>query len=335
MKIILAKAENQKIWNDFVAASSYGSFLQSWEWGEFQESLGHQIFRLMILDKNQILGVVLLIKQPLFFGRFYLYAPFGPVLNIRNLKFQIGQMLMATIKKIAKKEKAVFLRFEPKDSSDEKMPQDFIQTLDIQPSRTQILDLKKSPEELLAQMHPKTRYNIQLSSRRGVKVRESQDSKEAKIFYKLAQETGERNQFKIYPFDYYQKMVKILGQADLLKIFSAEYDQKTIAAILVIYFGKTAVYTHGASSSDDRNLMAPHLLQWKAILESMKRNCESYDFWGVAPPGDEQHPWAGISRFKRGFSGNDIKYMGCYDLPYRKIFYKTYQSLRKVRRTAQ
>jgi len=79
--------------------------------------------------------------------------------------------------------------------------------------------------------------------------------------------------------------------------------------------------------------MASHLLQWKAILESMKRDCEFYDFWGVSPADEEDHPWAGISRFKRGFSGTEVKYMGCYDLPYQKIFYKTYQSLRKVRRT--
>ena len=333
MKIILANSENKKRWNDFVAASPYGSFLQSWEWGEFQKSQDRKIFRLMILDKNQILGVVLLIKHPLFLGRSYLYAPFGPVLNIRNLKFQVGNLLLKTIKKIAKKEKAVFLRFEPRDNRDEKLSNEFIRTQDIQPSRTQILDLRQSPDELLAQMHPKTRYNIQLSARRGVKVRESQDSKDAKIFYKLAKETGERNQFKIYPFDYYKNMVKILGQADMLKIFIAEYGQKSIAAIIVIFSGINAVYTHGASSDSDRNLMASHLLQWKAILESMKRDCEFYDFWGVSPADEEDHPWAGISRFKRGFSGTEVKYMGCYDLPYQKIFYKTYQSLRKVRRT--
>ena len=333
MKIILAKDENKKSWNDFVAASPYGSFLQSWEWGEFQASQDRKIYRLMILDKNQILGLVLLIKHPLFLGRSYLYAPFGPVLNIRNLKFQVGILLLKTIKKIAKKEKAVFLRFEPRDNRDEKLPNEFTRTQDIQPSRTQILDLRQSPEELLAKMHPKTRYNIQLASRRGVKVRESQNSKDAKIFYNLAKETGERNQFKIYPYDYYQQMVRILGQADMLKIFIADYDKKSIAAILVIYFGKTAVYAHGASSDSDRNTMAPYLLQWKAILESMKRNCDFYDFWGVSPSDEENHPWAGISRFKRGFSGSEIKYMGCYDLPYQKIFYKIYQSLRKARRT--
>jgi lipid II:glycine glycyltransferase (peptidoglycan interpeptide bridge formation enzyme) len=55
------------------------------------------------------------------------------------------------------------------------------------------------------------------------------------------------------------------------------------------------------------------LLVWGAIKLGKKMNCLRLDFEGIA---DERFPmtkkWEGFSRFKRGFGGNEVKYIGSF-----------------------
>ena len=50
---------NEKVgknkWNEFVI-NNKGSFLQSFEWGEFQNALGERTFRFLIRENNLILA---------------------------------------------------------------------------------------------------------------------------------------------------------------------------------------------------------------------------------------------------------------------------------------
>ncbi len=334
MQIIKAKANDKNKWNNFVKKSEYGSFLQSWEWGEFQKSLGHQIWRLIIEDREKILGVALIIKHDLPRGYSYLYCPRGPVLGIQNWDLQIGQKLATEISEIAQAEKAIFLRLEPKStlSSGLKIPSQFKSAGQVQPKETLILNLEESEKKLLAQMHHKTRYNIRLAKKRGVQVRISNgDNKDIEIFCQLLSETAKRNKIKIFPKEHYLKLLKILGQAGMVKLFIAEYEKKPIAAIIVSFFGPEAVYLHGASQLQFRNLMAPHLLQWETIITAKKAGCRQYDFWGIAPANQPRHKWAGITRFKKGFSGQEQNYLGCLDLVYLPLWYPLYKIASQIK----
>ena len=200
MKIQIQE-KNQIKWNEFVADSELGSFLQSWAWGEFQKSLGNKIWRISISDKNRVIGVALLVKQDLPTSKSYLYCPRGPVFSIRNWQIKLGQDLLTEIKKIAEKENAIFLRLEPKETAKTglKIPSFFKRAGEIQPKNTWLLDLNQTEEEILTQMHHKTRYNIKIALKRGVKIKTSKDPKDIEIFYKILQETARRNKIKIFP----------------------------------------------------------------------------------------------------------------------------------------
>jgi lipid II:glycine glycyltransferase (peptidoglycan interpeptide bridge formation enzyme) len=102
-----------------------------------------------------------------------------------------------------------------------------------------------------------------------------------------------------------------------------------LAAILVNSFGQTATYVHGASDNRYRELMAPHLLQFRAIDAAQKSGLRYYDFWGIHP--DPNHAWAGFTRFKRGFSGNEVEYIGTLELPTRPLLYKLYRLISRLR----
>jgi len=104
----------------------------------------------------------------------------------------------------------------------------------------------------------------------------------------------------------------------------------------MMFFGNTVTYLHGVSGNEDRNVMAPYLLHWQIIREVKKMGYDSYDFWGIAPPqAGEDHPWAGITRFKKGFGGRAISYMGAFDLVFNPLWYGAYKIAKIIRGIAK
>ena len=53
MEIKLAPAKDKIAWNDCVLKSRLGNFLQSWQWGNFQEALGNKVFRIKIVEEGK------------------------------------------------------------------------------------------------------------------------------------------------------------------------------------------------------------------------------------------------------------------------------------------
>ena len=138
--ISLANDSDKIKWNKFVAQNLLGSFLQSWQWGDFQESLGNKVFRLKITHQNKIIGVAQIIKHKLPRNLSWLYCPRGPVLGVQNWNLKVGQELFKKITQIAKFENAIFLRTEPKQikSSNLKIPQELKNSYNLQPATTSI-----------------------------------------------------------------------------------------------------------------------------------------------------------------------------------------------------
>jgi len=238
--------------------------------------------------------------------------------------------LFDAIKKEAKKLGVIFLRFEPRSqvTNDKRQtPNDkfqILKTIDVQPSKSIILDLEKSEEEILGAMHPKTRYNIKLAEKKGVKIVKVGIDRFDE-FWNLMDQTVERDGFRLHDADYYRKMLSQGGS--LLSLYFAEQNGKVLAANIIAKFGDMATYVHGASSNQDRNLMAPYLLQWEIMREAKKAGFKSYDLYGI-----DEEKWPGVTRFKLGFGGEEIIYPGTFDLVFNQIKYKIYKTLRAVRR---
>ncbi len=273
------------------------SFLQSKEWVGFQEALGRKVWQM---------NGVNVIKYNLPMGKSYLYSP------------RCRGDFLKKIREIAKEENSIFFKIEPLRQAQGKP---FRKSTDIQPRKTLILDITKPEEELLKQMHHKTRYNIRLAKRKGVKIRiMNYESGIINRFWDLIQQTTKRDGFKPHPKEYYEKMLKVPG----IELFVAEYQNKIIAANIVVFYKKIAIYLHGASDYKHRNLMAPHLLQWQQILEAKKQGCIEYDFWGI-----NEKKWPGVTRFKKGFNGREVTYPGAFDLVFQPMWYKIYKLAKK------
>ena len=330
---------DKKQLNDFAGDREHAQFLQSWQWGEFQKEVSGIIWRIGVVeDGGQLVASAKLVKKQLPMGRSYFYCGRGPIINFQFsiFNFQLNQeeknkkqkeilnFLFGEIEKIAKQEGTMFLRFEPKfkiQNSKFKI----IQTIDVQPSKTLLLDLTKSEEELLKNMRPKTRYNIRLAEKKGVKIVEA-GANRFEEFWQLLTFTGDRDEFNLHGRSYYQAMLKLDG--DFIKLWFAEYQCKPLAGNLVVFFGDTATYIHGGSSNESRELMAPYALQWHNIKLAKQLGYKYYDFHGV-----DEVKWPGVTRFKMGFGGQVINYPGTFDLVYDAGWYNIYKMVRKVRRT--
>lgn len=307
-------------WNE-EALRLGGGFLQSWEWGTFQEKAGAEIARWRGEH-----ALTLLVKRSLPFGRSYWYSPRGP----------LGAQAVEKLVAAGATAGADFLRLEPAE-----VPAGAKKTNDVQPGQTLIVDLRQETESILAAMHEKWRYNIRLAERKGVKVfmAGSHDPIALEIFWQLMSETTERDGFRAHDKEYYRLMLETLSgdpatdgkKRPVARLLFAEHDGKVLAANLMLYFGTTAIYLHGASSRSRREVMAPQALHWQAIQDAKFWGYTDYDFWGVAPEGAEDHAWAGITRFKRGFGGRYVSYPGTYDLPLDRFWYTVYAFARRFR----
>jgi lipid II:glycine glycyltransferase (peptidoglycan interpeptide bridge formation enzyme) len=328
--------QDKNLWNNFVGSQRRSQFLQSWEWGEFQKSIGRSIWRFGIERNGKLAAVCLLVKHDLPMGKSYFYSPRGPVVDQAYGVKEYEELLEKLINKItelANDNNAIFLRIEPpieKPSEINLAKLGFVAGQTIQPPDTVILNLKKPEDELLSEMHQKTRYNIRLSQKKEVKIIISNE-KDFDTFYELIKETSKREKIVCFPKKYYQKMIKAFREENKIKIFSGHCQGKILVSNLIIFFGDMATYNHGGSSNDFRNLMSPHLVQWESILEAKKLGFDYYDLRGIAPTDEPNHKWAGITRFKKGFGGEIIHYIGAYDLIFSSFWYQMYSLAKKIK----
>jgi len=324
-----------KSWDYFVLQHPDATLLQSWQWGEFQKSLGHKIWRLAVSDQGQTIAQLLVIKLPLRFGWNILYAPRALLLNKHlpaHQQHQAMKLIIEKIHKLAQPEKIILFRTDPPLSPDDATSLSIYKSLGFvlspkstQPKTNLWLDISSRTINLLMQMKQKTRYNIRLAEKKGITVRETAQSSDIAIFNQLMHETALRDHFTPHPDNYYHQQLAILGAQNMLSLFIAYDQQIPLAAALVSWFGPTASYLHGASSNQNREKQAPYLLHWEIIKAAKKRDCTIYDFGGINLAN--QSDWAGITRFKLGFGGNPVSYVGNLELPLHKPWFKLYQLL--------
>lgn len=345
MKVVYFEKKDKEKWNDFIIDNSEdGGLLQSFEWGDFQKRLGKRVWRIGLIDeKNELVACCLAFKDDLALGQKTIEVYRGPIMlkNAKDKKQAILKELIDEVKKIAKEERAIVARIDfgiTKNSSlqitDYELSRLGLQRArrDIQPRSTMVIDLDIPESSILSNMKSKHRYNVNLAIRKKVDVFVG-TKKDFEVFWLLLKTTSRRDGFAIHKKGYYEKLFSDLGGNT--KLYLAKYGNRIIACSLIGCFGKTCIYMHGASDNEFRNVMAPYLLQWRAIADAKNNGFKFYDFGGVESVGEKsssQKGWGGITRFKIGFSprNNIIEFIGLYEVPVNKIKYSIYKHIRSA-----
>ena len=87
-------------------------------------------------------------------------------------------------------------------------------------------------------MKEKWRYNVRLAARKGVSIRRGEGPTDLESFYRLYQQTSERDRFFIHSKDHYHAIMRLYGEGDRAALLLAEYEGEAIAALIVIRFGQ-------------------------------------------------------------------------------------------------
>jgi len=316
------------------------SFLQTTEWLEFQKEAGHRVWR---FDDGKIRANIIKLGLPM--GKSMLYIPHGPEIQFEDigggLKNELSNFIKY-LKDLAKEEKAIFVKVEPlSDIVIELMYRRGFRraSKQIQPYKTVVLDLNLPEEHLLGKMHQKTRYNINLSGKRGLVLEESTDTD---AFWRLLKQTAKEDQFTTHSKEYYEKLLGFFsakggkdGKDLQTKLFFVKYGNKFIGAAIIMIYHNTAYYLHGAMDREYKSLMAPYFMHWEIIRSLKASGLKYYDFWGI-----DAKKWPGVTRFKLGWLGSPrhdegdgglVEYPGSFDLPVSRFWYLAYSFIRKLK----
>jgi lipid II:glycine glycyltransferase (peptidoglycan interpeptide bridge formation enzyme) len=207
-----------------------------------------------------------------------------------------------------------------------------VKTKNIQPGKTLVVDLVFEEEALLAGMHPKTRYNIRLAQKHGVRVEKDLVVTPGHGLYfqeavELIVATAVRQGYKGHSKKYYESLVDFFAKKNqpvggvALSVYKALYQNRLLASAIMLDFGSTRTYLFGGSSEEDKQVMAPYALHWQAMLDGKAAGLKFYDFWGLETASGKTQ---GFARFKQGFGGKAVDYTGAYDARFSKAGYAAY-----------
>ena len=329
-------------WDAFVANHPHGSILQTTNWARLKNRFGWTSHRVWMRKEGKLVAGAQILYRSAAIGLVKMaYIPHGPLVDWDDEE-QVT-ILLNQIDQSVYERGAGILKMEPQLWQSEAMMDKWAticqkynllpDTDTIQPPNTVLVDLRPSPDDILAQMKQKTRYNIRLAAKKGVTVRQG-GLKDIPTFNRLMRQTGERDQFGVHTPMYYHAAFEIFEPAGQVALFLAEYEERPLAGVMVFVLGETAAYLYGASSNEERQRMPTYAVQWAAMAWAKAQGCHWYDLWGVpdAPETEleanfaERHDglW-GVYRFKRGFGGQIQRTIGATDRVYNKLVYKLYK----------
>ena len=316
--------------------------LQSWAWGDFKAANGARVERVGVFQNGRLEKVWQVFFHPLplpSLDREIGYFPRSQELSREEI---------AMLQSLGKDHQALAVLIEPEIvqrrwpnqrghllAPQEEKPGFVAADLGLLPAHRPLfpkytfwLDLTQSEDQLLANMHSKTRYNIRLAERKGVTVREDNSPSALEIFLDLLFETTQRQRFYLHNRRYFRRMWQILAPSGMAHLFLAEYQKQPLAAWIIFGYKERLFYPYGASSTQHREVMASNLLCWRVIQYGRQHHYRQFDLWGS--PGPEvavNDPWYGFHRFKLGYGPELVEFVGSWDLVLRPQEYRLYNWL--------
>lgn len=340
----LALIHDKGLWDDFITAQHEHSFLHAWAWGVLNESEGDRIWRFGAYEGATLVAVALLISVRARRGNFF-FIPQGPIIKDSHRGEKdiqhILQVFLDEFKRIGKKENVNFIRISPLLERINAHKDIFkalgfrVAPIHMHAEVTWTLRLDNGYEELLMDMRKTTRNLIRRAERDGVEIISGTSKEYIDEFFKLYSETSNRHNFVPFSYDYIRHEISAFAQEGDAKVYLAKWEGKTLSSAVVIFYGHSAFYHHGANSSEHQKIPAAYLLQWRAIQEAKNRGKQNYNFWGIAEDEENtSHPWHGLTFFKKGFGGQRTEYVHAQDIPLNKKYWINYaiDSIRRMRR---
>lgn len=351
-------------WNEQIARLPGAHFLQTWQWAQVKAQGGWRAHFLAWDEQGlhawqgskppalslPLRAAALVLQKPVPVGGLgarlcLLYAPKGPLLAWEDTSLR--RRVLDDLQAFARRLGGIFLKMDPDvpvwtgglPGSGQEQAIETGQTLQrelsargwrfsseqIQFRNTVLLPVHLPEADLLAHMKQKTRYNLRLAQKKGVKVRLATPA-DWPLLYRMYAETARRDGFLLREEAYYRLVWSQFerGEAPLAQALLAEAEGEALAAVYLFAFAKRAYYVYGMSRDAQREKMPNYLLQWEAMRWARAQGCEVYDLWGAPDTFDEQDRLWGVYRFKEGLGGETACTLGAWDYVPNSLWYGLY-----------
>lgn len=339
-------------WDELIAGLPGAHILQTAEWGQFKARYGWQPIACVWRAAGAPRAAALVLRRAIRGGLGVLYVPRGPLLDWADAALR--EQVLDDLQKLARRPGTIMIKIDPDlptgwgvpgaedDRSDptgeaslaELRRRGWLFSSDqIQFRNTVTVDLSGDEALWLARMKQKTRYNIRLAERKGVRVRSARPD-ELPLLYHMYAETSVRDGFVIRPESYYVSLWQSFAERGLVDPLLAEVLDETgstppepVAGLILFHFAGRAWYLHGMSRSLHRERMPTYLLQWEAMRRAKAAGATLYDLWGAPDAFIEQDSMWGVFRFKEGLGGQVVRTVGAWDFSAHPWLYTAYTRL--------
>ena len=310
---------NETEWKQILEAYSEANFLQSPAYGQMNEILGCKV----VTDDFGGKGWALMVVRDAKRGR-YLEIPCGPLCDYTD-EANV-QEIFAKIAETGRREKCVFVRVRPQLRAEEANLALLrrlglkVAPMHLAAEHTVMLDLTRSEDELLADMRRQTRYEVRRAEKLGLYVTKGDSEADFKEFHAVQVATARRQGF-VPPSEkvLMAEREAFRGNIWIYKVLTPE--RAPVAYGLIIRGGREGDYYEAASTDLNRKLPGAYALLWKVIQDLKKAGVERFNLWGIAPPRQPDHRYAGVTTFKTGFGGEVVEFVPAHDLVLSRMGY--------------
>lgn len=332
----IVDAKSRLDWDKFVTDHEEANFLQSWDFYEFHKSRGNEVVRRIALDKNEKIvaayaGVVEDAKR----GR-HLAIAGGPILDWG--KKALVKEIFQDIKEQTKAHKCVFARVRPQLERSEKAFRIFKENgLKKAPTflsveYAAVLDLNKTEEEIMKNMHRRIRYAVNNARNKHFTIEKSRDPRDIHEFYEIEKQTAKRQEFVAFSEDFLTKQFAAFAKNNEAVLYTAKYEGQILAQNFMIFYGNEASYHYAVSTELGTKMSGSPILHIEAMRDARRRGIKRYNLWGIVGEDEKKHRFYGVSFFKRGFGGDELKYLPAHDLVINPLKYQKTKLIETVRK---
>lgn len=305
------------------------TFVQSYTWSTLQEEMGNEVVRFGLYNNESLVGIALGVIIDAKRGK-YIHFRHGPLLDFS--KKESLEYFINFIKSYAKEKNLWFVRLSPlieKGSREEKMVHSLDQVRNIPINEVEGMDawiMKlnfENEDDLFNSIKKKTRYEIRKATKE-CEVVISKDPRLVDTFYEIEMDTVKRNNWKAFSKKFTKREFELFNEDGNADIILVKYQDKYISGGIFIHYGSQSHYHYGASLTEFRHIPAGYLTLWEAIKLSYQKGFSTFNFWGIAPEGaGKNHPWYGLTSFKKKFPGIEQIWMHGVDIPVSPKYYLT------------
>ena len=120
-----------------------------------------------------------------------------------------------------------------------------------------------------------------------------------------------------------EDITKINDKITYLKELKKKYGNRIVmSSSMFIVYGNEVLYLFGGSYDEFMKFNSQYLLQWEMIKYAINNNYQKYNFYGIEGDFSDKN---GVYKFKKGFNGIVVEFIGEFDLIINKIKYCLYK----------